>query len=62
MDRKAVIKSCDMPKNMESDAIDFAIEGLEKYKIEKDIAVHIRKIKNNIFLYKLEKLKIFSEY
>ena len=45
MDRKAVIKSCDMPKNMESDAIDFAIEGLEKYKIEKDIAVHIRKIK-----------------
>ena len=56
MDRKAVIKSCDMPKNMESDAIDFAIEGLEKYKIEKDIAVNIRKIKYlpkpNIFFYK----------
>ena len=56
MDRKAVIKSCDMPKNMESDAIDFAIEGLEKYKIEKDIAVHIRKIKYlpNISFYKLK--------
>ena len=53
MDRKAVIKGCDMPKNMETDAIDFAIEGLEKYKIERDIAVHIRKIKN-IFLYNLE--------
>jgi len=41
-DRKAVIKNADMSEEMQSDAIDTANRGLEKYSIEKDIAAFIK--------------------
>ena len=42
MDRKAVVKYSDMTKQMEDAAIECAAHALEKYKIEKEIAVYIR--------------------
>ncbi|CAD7925857.1 unnamed protein product [Amoebophrya sp. A25] len=42
-DRKAVIKNADMAEDMQQDAIDCAMQALEKYNIEKDIAAFIKK-------------------
>jgi dynein light chain LC8-type len=39
-DRKAVVKNADMSEEMQQDAIDCANQALEKFNIEKDIAVH----------------------
>ena len=41
-DRKAVIKNADMSEEMQTDAIDTANRGLEKYSVEKDIAAFIK--------------------
>ena len=38
-DRKAVVKNADMSEEMQQDAIDCANQALEKFNIEKDIAV-----------------------
>uniref|UniRef100_A0AAY4BUQ7 Dynein light chain n=1 Tax=Denticeps clupeoides TaxID=299321 RepID=A0AAY4BUQ7_9TELE len=37
-DRKAVIKNADMSEDMQQDAVDCAMQSMEKYNIEKDIA------------------------
>ena len=42
-DRKAVIKNADMSEEMQQDSVECATQALEKYKIEKDIAAHIKK-------------------
>uniref|UniRef100_A0A914C0I1 Dynein light chain n=1 Tax=Acrobeloides nanus TaxID=290746 RepID=A0A914C0I1_9BILA len=42
-DRKAVIKNADMPEEVQQEAIDYAIQALEKYTVEKDIAAYIKK-------------------
>ena len=42
-DRKAVIKNADMSEEMQQDAIDIAVQALEKFNIEKDIAAFIKK-------------------
>lgn len=38
-DKKAVVKNADMSEEMQQDAIDCANQALEKFNIEKDIAV-----------------------
>jgi dynein light chain LC8-type len=43
VDRKAVVKNADMSEDMQQDAIDCAIQALEKYNVEKDIAAFIKK-------------------
>ena len=40
---KALIKTADMLEDMQQDSVDFALEALEKFSIEKDIAAHIKK-------------------
>ena len=40
---KAVIVSDDMEENMQKEAIDVAFQALDKFNIEKDIAVYIKK-------------------
>ncbi|EPS27990.1 Dynein light chain, cytoplasmic [Penicillium oxalicum] len=40
---EAQIKSVDMTEDMQQEAISLAIEAMEKYHIEKDIAQHIKK-------------------
>jgi len=40
---KAIIKSADMPPEMQQEAIDVATAALEKYPLEKDIAAYIKK-------------------
>ena len=42
-DKKAVIKNADMPDDMQQDAVDYAMQAMEKYNIEKDIAAHVKK-------------------
>ncbi|XP_036354768.1 dynein light chain 2, cytoplasmic-like [Octopus sinensis] len=42
-DKKAVVKYCDMSEEMQQDAINAAVLGMEKYNIEKDIAAYIKK-------------------
>jgi len=42
-ERKAVIKNADMSEDMQQDCIDCAIQAMEKYNIEKDIAAYIKK-------------------
>ncbi|EPQ18881.1 Dynein light chain 1, cytoplasmic [Myotis brandtii] len=41
-DHKAVIKNANMSGEMQQDSVECATRVLEKYNIEKDIAVHIR--------------------
>ncbi len=43
VDRKAVIKNADMSEEMQQDAVDCAVQALEKYNVEKDIAAFIKK-------------------
>ncbi|THH19801.1 hypothetical protein EW146_g1435 [Bondarzewia mesenterica] len=40
---KAIIKSIDMSEDMRQESVDIALEALEKYNIEKDIAGQIKK-------------------
>ncbi|KAK9314801.1 dynein light chain type 1-domain-containing protein [Lipomyces starkeyi] len=42
-DGKAVIKSADMSEEMQAVVIDLAVQAMERYNIEKDIAAHIKK-------------------
>ncbi|KAK9238130.1 dynein light chain type 1-domain-containing protein [Lipomyces kononenkoae] len=42
-DGKAVIKSVDMSEEMQAVVIDLAMQAMERYNIEKDIAAHIKK-------------------
>lgn len=44
-DKKAVVKNADMSEEMQDDAINTAIQALEKYNIEKDIAAYIKKVR-----------------
>lgn len=43
-DKKAVIKNADMPDEMQQDAVDCAMQAMEKYNIEKDIAAYVKKV------------------
>ncbi|KAK9447118.1 dynein light chain type 1-domain-containing protein [Limtongia smithiae] len=40
---KAVIKSADMSEDMQQVVIDLAVQAMERYNIEKDIAAYIKK-------------------
>lgn len=42
-DKKAVIKNADMSDDMQQDAVDYAMQAMEKYNIEKDIAAFVKK-------------------
>jgi dynein light chain LC8-type len=42
-DKKAVIKNADMSEEMQTDAVEFAKQAIEKHKVEKDIAALIKK-------------------
>ena len=42
-DRKAIVKNADMSEEMQQDAIDCAIQAMEKFNIEKDIAAYMKK-------------------
>ncbi|XP_051903348.1 dynein light chain 2, cytoplasmic-like [Hippocampus zosterae] len=42
-DKKAVIKNADMSEEMQQDAVDCAMQAMEKYNIEKDIAAYVKK-------------------
>ena len=42
-DQKATIKNADMLEEMQQDLVECAIQALEKYNIENDIATHIKK-------------------
>lgn len=42
-EKKAVIKNADMSDEMQQDAVDCAMQALEKYNIEKDIAAYVKK-------------------
>ena len=42
-DRKAVIKAADMSEDMQQDAVDTAIQAMEKFTIEKEISAYIKK-------------------
>lgn len=40
---KAIIKNADMSEDMQTFAVECAVEAREKYNVEKDIAAHIKK-------------------
>nr|XP_033478684.1 dynein light chain 2, cytoplasmic-like [Epinephelus lanceolatus] len=42
-DRKAVIKNADMSEEMQQDAVDCAMQAMDKYNTEKDIAAFVKK-------------------
>lgn len=42
-DKKAIIKNADMSDGMQQDAVDYAMQAMEKYNIEKDIAACVKK-------------------
>jgi len=42
-DKKAVVKNADMSEEMQDDAVNTALQALDKYNIEKDIAAYIKK-------------------
>lgn len=43
-DKKAVIKNADMSEDMQQDAVDYAMQAMEKHNIEKDIAAYVKKV------------------
>lgn len=43
-EKKAVIKNADMSDEMQQDAVDCAMQAMEKYNIEKDIAAFVKKV------------------
>ncbi|CAL6030031.1 Dynein_light chain [Hexamita inflata] len=42
-DRQVTVKNADMPEEMQQDAIDCAIQAMERFNIEKDIAAYVKK-------------------
>lgn len=42
-DKKAIIKNADMSDDMQQDAVDYAMQAMEKFNIEKDIAAYVKK-------------------
>ncbi|XP_009447719.1 dynein light chain 1, cytoplasmic-like [Pan troglodytes] len=40
--RETMIKNADMSEEMQQDSVECAIQALEKYNIEKDIAAHFK--------------------
>ncbi|KAL3313458.1 Dynein light chain Tctex-type [Cichlidogyrus casuarinus] len=42
-DAKAVVKNADMSDEMQTSAVESAIQAMDKYNIEKDIAAYIKK-------------------
>ncbi len=42
-ERKPVIKSSDMAEEMQHDAVNVALQALDKFTIEKDVAAYIKK-------------------
>ena len=40
---KAVIKTTDMPEDMQQDAVDFAIQAMERYSVDKEIATAMKR-------------------
>lgn len=42
-DKKAIIKNADMSDDMQQDAVGYAMQAMEKYNIEKDIAASVKK-------------------
>ena len=44
-EKKAVIKNADMSDEMQQDAVDCAMQAMEKYNIEKDIAAYVKKVR-----------------
>lgn len=43
-DKKAVIKNADMSEDMQQDAVECAMQAMEKFNIEKDIAAYVKKV------------------
>lgn len=43
-EKKAVIKNVDMSEDMQQDAVDFAMQAMDKFNIEKDIAAFVKKV------------------
>eukprot|EP00223_Ostreococcus_mediterraneus_P008741 CAMPEP_0179707270 /NCGR_PEP_ID=MMETSP0937-20121108/4765_1 /TAXON_ID=548131 ORGANISM="Ostreococcus mediterraneus, Strain clade-D-RCC2593" /NCGR_SAMPLE_ID=MMETSP0937 /ASSEMBLY_ACC=CAM_ASM_000575 /LENGTH=94 /DNA_ID=CAMNT_0021580547 /DNA_START=20 /DNA_END=304 /DNA_ORIENTATION=- len=41
--RKPVIKAADMSEELQADAVSCALEALDKYNVEKDIAAYLKK-------------------
>lgn len=42
-DKKAIIKNADISDDMQQDAVGYAMQAMEKYNIEKDIAAFVKK-------------------
>ncbi|VDP72130.1 unnamed protein product [Echinostoma caproni] len=42
-ERKAIVKNADMNEDMQQDAVEIAVDGIERYSVEKDIAAHVKK-------------------
>lgn len=40
---KAIIKNVDMSEEMQQQSVDIALEALNKFTVEKDIAAHVKK-------------------
>lgn len=40
---KAIIKNVDMSEEMQQKSVDIALEALNKFTVEKDIAAHVKK-------------------
>ena len=40
---KCIVKSSDMAEGMENDAINYAVDGLDKFNTEKEVAQYLRK-------------------
>lgn len=43
-ERKAVIKSTDMPEEMQEDAIKWATEAMDRFELERQVSAHIKKL------------------
>eukprot|EP01010_Urceolus_cornutus_P002212 NODE_2820_length_464_cov_198.231325_g2225_i0.p1 GENE.NODE_2820_length_464_cov_198.231325_g2225_i0~~NODE_2820_length_464_cov_198.231325_g2225_i0.p1 ORF type:complete len:118 (-),score=33.54 NODE_2820_length_464_cov_198.231325_g2225_i0:51-404(-) len=43
VERKLVVKLCDMSEPLRADAIEFAQQGLDKQKLHKDVAAHVKR-------------------
>ncbi|KAL1334837.1 hypothetical protein HN51_063789 [Arachis hypogaea] len=42
--KKIIIKSADMPPDLQREAVDIAVSAFEKCNVEKDVAEHIKKV------------------
>ncbi|GMH42459.1 hypothetical protein BSKO_10378 [Bryopsis sp. KO-2023] len=43
LDRKAIVKNADMSEGMQKEAVDCALQAMEKFDVEKDMAAYIKK-------------------